>query len=87
MAVDAIVRIGFQSSVLANQAANQALVGHTQNATGPGPLQRVNTAVFEVLMGADADVLKALQALNEVMVNHAGLVDFFSVSLTRHDVI
>jgi hypothetical protein len=83
MAVDAIVRVSFQTNVPANQAANTALVGHAQNAQGPGPFTRVGTAAYSCNAGADADVMAALAALGQALAAHAATVDFVSVSLVR----
>ena len=83
MAVDAIVRVSFQTNIPANQAANSALVGHTQNANGPGPFVRVGTAAYSCHAGADVEVLSALAALGQALAANAATVDFVSVSLVR----
>ena len=83
MAVDAIVRVSFQTNIPANQAANYALVGHTQNTNGPGPFVRVGTAAFSCNAGSDADVMNALAALGQALAAHSATVDFVSVSLVR----
>ena len=63
MAIDAIVRASFQTHVKGNQAVNKALVGHTQDPTGTGPFERVNTQVFVASARPDADVHAALASL------------------------
>lgn len=83
MSIDAIVRVSFQTNPSANQAANQALVGHAQNAQGTGPFERVNTAVYSAHSKPDADVLQALSTLMTVISQPNVALDFLSVSLTR----
>lgn len=82
MAIDAIVRVSFQTNTAANQAANSALVGHAQNPTGPGPFARVNTAVYSAQAKPDADVVQALAALMMVVGQPGAALDFLSISLT-----
>jgi len=83
MPVDAIVRVSFQTNVQANQAANNALVGHTQNATGPGPFERVGTAAYACSNAADAAVGASIASLGQALQQHATTVDFVSISLIR----
>lgn len=82
MPIDAILRVSFQSSVRANQAANRALVGHAQNASGPGPFSRINTAVYEC-RGAETSVaLASIATLIDQMLQRPDKIDFLSVSLS-----
>ena len=83
MAVDAIVRVSFQTNVQANQAANSALVGHTQNAQGTGPFTRVGTAAYGCNGANDVDVTASLAALGAALAQFATYVDFVSISLVR----
>jgi hypothetical protein len=83
MAVDAIVRISFQSNVYANQATNQALVGHAQNASGSGPFTRVGTAAYSVNGGADVAVGRALAELGQTLSTFATDLDFAAITLVR----
>jgi hypothetical protein len=83
MAVNAIIRVSFQTNVTANQAVNSALVGHPQNATGTGPFTRVGTAAYSVTGGGDAAVGGALATLGAELSTHAASLDFLSVSLVR----
>jgi hypothetical protein len=84
MPVDAIVRVSFQSSTPANQAANSALVGHAQNATGHGPFAKVNTACYTCSDANEVAVAAALAQLGQALVNYAAVIDFVSISLVRH---
>lgn len=83
MAIDSIIRVSFQTSPKANQAANKALVGHPQDAKASGPFERINTAVYSASAKDDAEVLGALAELAKVMSEHSTAVDFLSVSLTK----
>lgn len=83
MPVDAIVRLSFQSNTSANQAANQALVGHTQNSAGPGPFVRVGTAAYSVNGGNETAVGQALADLGKALSDFATDLDFVSISLLR----
>ena len=84
MPIDAIIRVSFQSEVPANQAANKALVGHQSNATGNGPFQRLNTAAYVCYQAPDADVHQSLHALFSAINTHSAVLDYLSVSMTRH---
>ncbi len=83
MPVDAIVRVSFQTNVRANQAANSALVGHTQNATGPGPFQRHGTAAYSCSNVAEAAAGAAISQLGQAVQQFASDLDFVSISLVR----
>ena len=83
MAIDAIVRVSFQSSVQANQAANNALVGHTQDATGSGPFSRVGTAAYTCHGAQELPVAQALASLGQALVTHASAIDYVNVSVVR----
>ncbi len=83
MAVDAIVRVSFQSNVLANQAANNAMVGHAQAATGGGPFERVGTAAYSCSNADELQVAQALAQLGQALVMHAPDIDFVGVTLVR----
>ena len=83
MPIDAIIRVSFQSSVPANQAVNQALVGHRQHRTASGPFAKVNTALYQCMDADDADVGRSLAALGEAYAAHVRSIDFLSVSLLR----
>lgn len=85
MSTSAIVRVGFQSDTPANQAANDALVGHTQLPRYTGPFVRVNTAVYECAGKDPNEVLKALTRLLGVYRNHHTTIDFLSITLTDLD--
>ena len=85
MPIDAIVRVSFQANVNANQAANQALVGHVQNANGPGPFARVGTALYAVRDGADNVVGNSLADLGMALSQFSAHIDFVSISMYRHD--
>jgi hypothetical protein len=78
MAVDAIVRVSFESDSLAHGDVRKALEWE-------GPFHKVNTAVYECLAAPDADVIAALAALGAALTRHATTIDFLSVTLTRHD--
>jgi hypothetical protein len=83
MSVSSIVRVSFQTNVTANQAVNSALVGHTQNAQGPGPFTKVGTAAYTVTAGNDSAVAAALADLGKAIASNAADLDFLSVSLVR----
>ena len=83
MPVDAIVRVSFQTNVPANQAVNNALVGHPTKATGTGPFQRVGTAAYACSNAPENPVLGALAAVSQALQQHAAVLDFFSVSFVR----
>jgi len=83
MAVDAIVRVSFQSNVQANQAANMALVGHVQNSRGVGPFVRVGTAVFSCSNAAELPVATSLATLGEALRTYAESIDFVSITMAR----
>ena len=83
MAIDAIVRVSFQSATRANQAANSALVGHLQNATGTGPFRRINTAVYQCSGAPDAEVGKSLALLGEALQTFSARIDFLSITMVR----
>ncbi len=80
--MQAIVRVSFQSNVRQNQAANRALVGHTQNKTGSGPFERVSTATYAAT-GPIGSLVDAIAALVEVISNGKETLDFFTVTLTN----
>lgn len=84
MAVDAIVRVSFESDVSANQAANKALVGHPQDAKGPGPFERVGTALFQCTLAPDHAVGSALADFGAALRQFSTKVDFVSISMLRH---
>jgi len=83
MAFDAIVRISFQSNSEANQAANNALVGHPQRKTGSGPFKRVGTAVYSCYDAQELQVALALSQLGNVLGNFALYIDFVSITIVR----
>src|SRR5947209_2927214 len=83
MPFDSIVRVSFQSSVQANQAANNALVGDPQAATGPGPFARVGTAAFSCSGASEVAVATALAQLGAALEAHAAVLDFVAVTLVR----
>lgn len=68
----------------AHQAVGKALVGEYPDATGPKPFKRVNTAVYSVTMGDDAGVESALQDFVTVLGTHRSIIDYVSLTLTRH---
>jgi hypothetical protein len=76
MAVDAIVRVSFQSNSAAHKAAHHALVG-------AGPFTKTNTAVYACNQEPDADVARALAGLGQTLVTYAPDVDFVSITLVR----
>ena len=82
MALDAIVRASFQTHVTGNQAVNRALVGQHQDATGPGPFERVNTQVFVASAKPDAAVHAALASLMTPINTHSAKLDYLSVTVT-----
>lgn len=84
-AIDAIVRVSFQSSVKANQAVNLVLVGHRQNPIGPRPFKRVNTAAFACRAGDPSQVVAALNELGKLVLEHADRLDFLSVTVVRRE--
>lgn len=83
MAINAIVRVSFQSSTNANQATNNALLGHAQNPTGSGPFARVGTAVYTCNGAAELPVAQALASLGQALVTYADGIDFVSVTIVR----
>lgn len=85
MAIEAIVRVSFQSDTSANQAVNNALVGHAQNDTGPGPFQRRGTAAFTCNDADDVSVAQSLVNLSQALVDHATSVDFVGITLVRSE--
>lgn len=87
MAVDCLVRVSFQTEPAANQAINEALVGDRQAAVGAGPFQRVNTAMYRVVAGRDADVLTAINRLAAEVNNHWDVLDFFGISMTKRSAV
>jgi hypothetical protein len=86
VAVDSIIRVSFQSSVPALQAANNALVGHQSAPTGNGPFIRVGTAAFSAQGQPEQEVANALAGLGAVLAHYAEVLDFVAISLVRrHD--
>lgn len=83
MPTDSIVRVSFESEPRANQAANNALVGHAQNATGSGPFERVATAVYTCSNAADASVGASIAQLGQALQQWAHVLDFVSISMVR----
>jgi hypothetical protein len=83
MPIDSIVRVSFQTSVKATQAANRALVGHADKNTARGPFRRVATAVYSCSDGSDLEVGKAIADLGSVLQQYATSLDFVSISLVR----
>ena len=83
MATDSIVRVSFESEPKANRAANTALVGHPQEATGSGPFVRVSTAVYSCTNADDKAVGKSIAQLGQALDEWAEVLDFVSVSLAR----
>ena len=83
MPVDAIVRVSFQSSSAANQSANNALIGHTQNKTGPGPFTRVSTACYACSDANEAAVAASLASLGQALTVHAAVIDYVSISMVK----
>lgn len=87
MAVDSLVRVSFQTSPPANQAINEALVGDRQAAVGPGPFQRVYTAMYRVVAGRDTDVLAAIARFSTEVNNHWDVLDFVGISMTKRSAV
>jgi hypothetical protein len=83
--VDSIVRVSFQSSVPANQAANNALVGDPLQAQGPGPFVKVGTAAYSCQGKTEIEVTHALAALGAALMQYASVVDFVAVTLVRRE--
>ena len=83
MPVDSIVRVSFQSNTRANQAANSALVGHAQNATGTGPFTRHGTAAYSCSSTSEAAVGASIAQLGQAIQQFSSDLDFVSVSLVR----
>ena len=83
MAIDSIIRTSFESSVTANQAVNSALVGHQSNSTGPGPYQKIGTALYTCSNANEADVGKSILELGVALANNAQLIDFVSITIAR----
>ena len=83
MAIDAIIRVSFNTKVHANRAANQALVGHPQAAKATGPFERTGTAVYQCEGADDAAVGAALARLGQQLNAFADKIDFVSISLVR----
>lgn len=83
MAMDAIVRISFESNVYANQAANKALVGHATWARRTGPFERVGTALYQCRQANDHEVGEALERLGTALKEYSHSLDFVSISLVR----
>lgn len=83
MATDAIVRVSFESSVYANQAANRALVGHATYKRGPGPFRKVGTALYQCHEAEDHAVGEALAQLGIALREYSGYIDFVSISILR----
>lgn len=83
MAIDAIVRVSFQSNVRANQAANNALVGHVSESTGPGPFERTGTATYSANSQPDENVHDAIAALMVAVRQHHADLDFLSITLSK----
>lgn len=84
MAIDAVVRISFQSVPEANQSANRALVGVSQGDEGPGPFRRVATAAYSCFAGEDMAVASAIASLGNVIAEYGAQLDFVSISLVKH---
>jgi hypothetical protein len=84
MAIDAIVRVSFQSNTPANQAVNEALVGHKQDARGSQPFERVSTALYRCLDGDDTKVVESLGRLVRSLGIYSRSVDFVSITVMRH---
>ena len=83
MPVDSIVRVSFQTVPEANQASNYALVGHNANPTGPRPYTRVGTACYSCSNAEDHAVAECLADLAATISDHAGQVDFVSITIAR----
>jgi hypothetical protein len=83
MAVDAIVRVSFDTNASANQAANKALVGHAQNARATGPFERIGTAAYSCSNASDLAVAQALGLLSAAVIQYSGSVDSIAITFVR----
>ncbi len=83
MPIDAIIRVSFESRPQANQAVNSALVGHPQEPVGPGPFQRVGTAVYACSGAPEQPVGQALAELGAALNNYSYVLDFVGMSLIK----
>ena len=83
MAVDAIVRLSFQSNPSANQAANKALVGNAQEASGSGTFQRVGTAAYSCSSQDDGKVALSVFEPGKAILEYHEDLDFLSISYVR----
>jgi len=86
MSVDAVVRVSFNGGdPRNNQAANRALVGHAQNATGSGPFEKVGTALYTCTGGDAERVAGAIVELAAEVKTRANALDFISIHVFRRD--
>lgn len=83
MAVDAIVRVSFETDTPANQAANKALVGHAQEWIATGLFQKVGTAAYACSNAKEVDVAHALAELGKALLRYADSIDFVAISVAR----
>lgn len=83
MSLDAIVRVSFESSTAANDAANKALVGHLKSRTGKGPLSRIGTAAYSCRDADEREVANTLAALGQALVEYAQHLDFAAITIAR----
>ncbi len=83
MVIDAVVRVSFQSETEANQAVNNALVGHPQDATGNGPFTKEGTALYRCTGTEDDDFKKALSQLVQAVNSHIYALDHVFLYITR----
>src|SRR5258706_13359529 len=83
MPIDASIRVSFQSNTQANQAANQALVGHPQNKSGNRPFVKVGTALYTCRDAAESDVAESIALLGSVLSNFPRSIDSVWVSIVR----
>jgi hypothetical protein len=87
MPIDSIIRVSFEGHPPANQAANNALVGHAQNAVGPRPFRRIGTALYSCNGADEIPVAQCLQDLGNALADHADLIDFVSITLARRPAV
>ena len=87
MPIDSIVRVSFQTQVEANRAVNLALVGHPQDKRGPGPYERIGTAVYSCSGADELKIALAVSTLFVALTEHADKMDFVSITMAHKEPI
>lgn len=82
MAVDALIRVSFESNADASNAARRNLTGTQLANTPETPFQKLGSSAYSAMNASDADVAAAIAALAQTITSHSSL-DFLSISVIR----